>query len=38
MYYIIIILSDFRRTCSPSLAETSLRGAYLYMRVRCKTP
>jgi hypothetical protein len=38
MYYIIIILSDHRRICDPSLTETSLCGAYLYVLVRCKTP
>ena len=29
-YYNIEILWDHRRICGPSLAETSLRGAYLY--------
>ena len=31
LYCNIIILSDHRRICGPSLTETSLCGAYLYI-------
>ena len=31
LYYNIIILWDNRRVCGPSLTETSLCGAYLYI-------
>jgi len=37
LYYNIIILWDHRRICGPSLAETSLCGAYLYYTVTCTT-
>jgi hypothetical protein len=32
IYYNIIILWDHRCICGPSLTETSLRGAYLYIK------
>jgi len=32
LYYNIIILWEHRRTCGPSLTETSLCGLYLYKR------
>jgi len=31
LYYKIIMLWDHRRICGPSLTETSLCGAYLYI-------
>jgi len=31
LYYNIIIFWDHRRMCGPSLTETSLCGAYLYL-------